>query len=158
MSNLIRETWLQYNKTYLSTCIESLKFYLRGFLYKGQKNEVTVNSPIIDRTLPLPAIERLSNDLRLSSFEKSVLILCAGMELDPEVPKLIATFDGDSNGPPSVGFVIKILPSSDKTAFAQSSPLRHYELIDLHCKSSLALEACHITVNKHILRYLVGSA
>ena len=59
--------------------------------------------------VPPPALAMLCDELGLSRFERDVLLLCVGMELDVEFPAICAAAGG-SPGYPTFGLALRALP------------------------------------------------
>ena len=70
----------------------------------------TQNKKIDISSYPTPAaIETLSNLFHLSEFEKSILILCAGIELDSEISYLCSLIHGGNKDNYSKGTLIVVV-------------------------------------------------
>ena len=107
-------------------------------------------------TLP-PAIEYVCNTFALTGFERSVLILCAAVELDSEVSQLCAKVQGS----PSFAYVtfslaLAVLPDAHWSAVAPPSPLRRFRLIHLYGLPQVPVTRCQLQLDERILHYLAG--
>src|SRR4051794_29708283 len=77
-----------------------------------------------------PALERIAAGLGLSNFEADTIVLCAGMELDPELPALCAAAQGDPSRPyPTFALALALLAEPHWSALSPDRPLRHWRLI-----------------------------
>ncbi|HEX6228833.1 MAG TPA: hypothetical protein VFZ41_05150, partial [Solirubrobacterales bacterium] len=74
-----------------------------------------------------PELDRLAALFGLSEFERSILVLCAGVEIDPE----IAAGCAEAAGAPSFGLALSIFPEAHWSALAPSAPLRCWRLVRL---------------------------
>ena len=105
--------------------------------------------------LPPPAIETLSARFGLSPFERSVLLLCAGMELDSAMAEACGKAHGDSGGKlPSFSLALATLPDAHWSAIAPARPLRYWRLVDVGPGSSLTTSA--LRIDERVLHYLCG--
>ena len=104
-----------------------------------------------------PAIETLSSLFGLSAFERSLLLLCAAVDLDSEVAKLCSQAQGGSGVQyPTFGLALAALPQAHWSALAPASPLRRFMLIDVHSSHSVPLTASPLRVEERVLHYLAG--
>jgi len=149
----------------------------------------------------VPSLEYLAEAFDLTPFERSVLVLCAGRELDSEVGTLCGAIYGkgnegldiinssnnnydysnnssntnDSNNHsynrdsfisinssdhlssyPNFALASIIFPDAHWSAISPSSPLRYYELINLHQYPELSLVNYPLHINERILHFLLG--
>jgi SpoVK/Ycf46/Vps4 family AAA+-type ATPase len=111
----------------------------------------------------LPALETLSRLFGLSSFERSIILLCAGLELDADFARLCAQVQGRSTTAtyPTFGLAMSIISNAHWSAVTPVSPLRYYRLIELlnnnDNQTPLAtLSASSIKIDERVLHYLTG--
>jgi SpoVK/Ycf46/Vps4 family AAA+-type ATPase len=110
----------------------------------------------------LPALETLSRVFGLSSFERSIVLLCAGIELDADFARLCAQVQGRSTTTyPTFGLAMSIFPNAHWSAITPASPLRYYRLIELlhyhdNPPSLATLSASSIRIDERVLHYLTG--
>jgi hypothetical protein len=90
----------------------------------------------------------------LTRFEAEVLLLCAGMELDPAFHAQVAALDGGANAP-TVAFALAHLAEPDWSSFAPSAPLRYWRLIELHPGPGLAQS--RLRLDETVLHALLGT-
>ena len=105
--------------------------------------------------MPAPAaLDHLCRALGLSRFERDVLLICAGVELDASFAEL---WSGDGNGhqrPPTFGLAMALLPEPEWNALAPSSPLRYFRLLDLGPGERLTTSP--LRIDENILHYIAG--
>jgi len=107
-----------------------------------------------DEVEPL-ALERLSRLFQLSEFEKSILLLCAGMEVRADFAALCATAHGDPRmNYPTFSLALAVFTNPEWKAFAPSSPLRRWRLIEVARGDRVT--ASPIKIDERILHYLCG--
>ncbi|MCA1554015.1 MAG: ATP-binding protein, partial [Chloroflexi bacterium] len=84
--------WLSANQQYLIASLATVRAALQR--YAAQQVE-PAPAPEWDAELPASALDPLCQSFGLSAFERSVLLLCAGIELDSSFAPLCATAQGD---------------------------------------------------------------
>ena len=106
--------------------------------------------------MPAPsALETLSKGFGLTAFERDVLLLCAGMELDSAFAALCAEAQGDGRRPyATFSLALAALPQAHWSALTPDAPLRYWRLIELGAGESLT--ASPLRVDERILHYLTG--
>ena len=104
-----------------------------------------------------PALENICNLFGLSTFEKSLLVICAGIELDSELAELCAKAQGNPNSTyPTFGLALAFLPNAHWSALTPSSTLRNFRLIDLHGFPQMLMTSSPLHIEERVLHYLVG--
>jgi hypothetical protein len=93
-----------------------------------------------------PALDRVCTVFGLSPFERDVLLLCAGVELDSAFAEII--------GEPTFGLALAKLPDAHWSALSPGGPLRHWKLIDLQGGSGIV--KARLRIDERVLHYLVG--
>jgi AAA+ superfamily predicted ATPase len=104
-----------------------------------------------------PAIESLCKIFGLTSFERSTLLLCAGVELKTEFADLCARAHQDPNSSyPTFGLALAALPAAHWSALTPISPLRRFRLITLRDYQHTSITKCPIKIEERVLHYLTG--
>jgi hypothetical protein len=101
-------------------------------------------------------LERMTRTLGLTPFERDVLALAAGCELDPSLPRLCAAVHGDAaRAFPTFGLALGLLPEPHWDALSPERPLRALALVDLdaHLRS---LTHAPLAIDERVLLALVG--
>jgi hypothetical protein len=102
-----------------------------------------------------PSLELLAGTFGLSSFEREVLLLCAGVELDAGFAPLCAAAHGDpARAYPTLGLALAALPDAHWSALTPQAPLRYWRLVEVD--AGPALTSSPIRVDESILHYLNG--
>ncbi len=107
------------------------------------------------QALPAPAaIDQLSDTFGLSRFERDLLLLCAGVELDGRLAKACAAAQGQAT--PTVDFHLALerLDMPHWSALAPARPLRQWRLLELERPSTPGGSPLHI--DERILHHLTG--
>jgi hypothetical protein len=85
--------------------------------------------PLFD---PPPAIDVLTAMFGLSPFERAVLLLCAGVELEGRFSEICAAAHGDPRrGHATFGLALAALPDAHWSALSRDRPLRHWRLVEM---------------------------
>jgi hypothetical protein len=91
----------------------------------------------------------------LSAFERDVVLLAAGVELDGSFPGLCARALGDgARAHPTFGLALAVFPDAHWSALTPAAPLRYWRLVEVD--SSDSLTASPVRINERILHYLAG--
>lgn len=102
--------------------------------------------------LPAPsALDALCGMFGLSEFERDVLLLCVGVELDASFADACRRAGGM---PPTFSLALAALPAPHWSALTPNAPLRRWRLIDPGASDRLT--ASPLRVEEPILHYLVG--
>src|SRR5262249_41803373 len=102
-----------------------------------------------------PALETLCATFGLSPFERAVLVLCAGQELDSRFAALCAAAQGDAQRPyPTFSLAPATLPQPHWSALTPAAPLRRWRLIEVGAGSALTLSP--LRIDERVLHYLAG--
>jgi hypothetical protein len=152
--------WAEYNQKFLVACIDEIKMLLKNHVAKLNGKPIEDVKPMTfpegDGKRP-SAIENLCTLFALSSFERSVLVLCAGVELDVEVAKLCVDAQRDQNCVyPTFGLALKVLPHPHWSAVTPISPLRYFRLIELCDSPPMPVIARPLALEERVLHYLTG--
>jgi len=164
---MTREDWMKINKDYLIAEINLIKAGLRVHQDSlSGKKKTTENSLLLEQaTIQLELIEKeltintrlksLVELFQLSEFEKKILLMGVGVELDASFGKLIAEIQGDaSRQMPTLSLALSLFPEAHWSAITPEGPLRYWQLIVLN--KSTVLTNASFSVDEIILHYLTG--
>ena len=98
------------------------------------------------------ALSHLCAAFALSSFERDVILLCVGVELDPAFRSLCLLLSGSSI--PSFSLALSVLPEPQLTALLPESPLRQARLLEVGGGDTLTLST--LRLDERILHFLIG--
>ena len=155
------DTWREGNQEYLHSALHQLCGTLQSYIAQRQDGAVaSANLPIDLRkiaqkmSLP-PALLQLCQFFNLSEFERDILLLCVGMEIEPSLAALCATAQGNTNrNYPTFNLALTALPKAHWSAITPDGPLRYWKLIQLEEESFLTHRL--LRIDERILHYLVG--
>ncbi len=102
-----------------------------------------------------PALDGLCHAFGLSPFERAVILLCAGIELDSAIAQLCAAAQGDPMWSyPTFSLALAALPGAHLDALSPGRPLRHWRLIEVGAGSTLTVSP--LRIDERVLHHLVG--
>jgi len=90
----------------------------------------------------------------LSEFERDVVLLCAGVELDARFRALLASALGDGGKvAPTFGLALAALPDAHWSALTPDAPLRAWRIIEL---TGPGVTGAPLKIDERILHFLAG--
>jgi len=148
--------WLVANLAYLSDEFARLREQL------GTKESSRLSAHIVGPSAraeaglePPPAIDQLCEIFALSTFERELLLLCAGVEMDSRLAAQCAEAQGHPQQTyVSFGLAMATLTDPHWSALTPSRPLRRFRLVDVEASRGLA--CAPIRIDERILHYLAG--
>ena len=164
--------WHEANRSYLISCLGRLRQRLE------QQAGNAIAPPTIQRSGPWPllklqtqaevsqsvlnlaiakgsALRKLCQRLHLGPFEVSVLLLCAGAELEATWGPLCAAAQAAPQRTyPTFGLALALFPGAHWSALTPDAPLRRWQLIRLHPDQPLT--SSPLRIDERILHYLLG--
>ncbi len=159
------KNWLQANQQYLSAALAEVRVLLqrhinRNKVRSGNADQSESDLPNVSypdfRGLRPPALEVLSATFKLSTFERALLLLCAGVEFDAGLAALCGEAQGKAHPTnPTFGLALAALPGAHWSALSPAAPLRYWKLIRTETASS-SLTQSLLHIDERILHYLAG--
>ena len=106
--------------------------------------------------MPAPAaIDHLADCFGLSPFERDLLLVCAGVEMDAHLAALCERATGQAHRPGATfGLALAALEAPHWSALAPVSPLRRWRLVEVD--ESVGLARGCLRIDERILHYLAG--
>ncbi|HEY9878110.1 MAG TPA: AAA family ATPase [Leptolyngbyaceae cyanobacterium] len=148
-------SWLEENQRYLMASLAQVRQRLETHLNLVEKvaeGQTTARGPNVS---PPPALETLCRLCHLSPFERDLLLLCAGLELDAAFANLFAQLQGDpQKAYPTISMALSVLPNAHWSALTPTAPLRRWRLIEVGPGRALTLSP--LRIDERILHYLTG--
>jgi hypothetical protein len=99
------------------------------------------------------AVDRISSMFGLTPFERDVLVLCAGVELESRLARACAAAQGDPRCIATFGLALAALPDAHWSAVSRDGPLRYWRLVEVATGS---LIQSTLKIDERILHYLTG--
>jgi ATPase family associated with various cellular activities (AAA) len=147
-------SWYEANQRYLTAALGPVREALERHAGKDDARPVPVRGKRDTASFePPPALETLGAMFGLSSFERDVLLMCAGVELDSTFAARCAAAQ-DHAGSPTFGLALAALPDAHWSALNPASPLRRWRLIEVG--SGEALTTSPLRISERVLHYLAG--
>ena len=151
--------WSAANQRDLLVALERVRTHLARYI--GSDPEPAATGPLSTETgsgdgegpdtFSLGILVRLFG---LSDFERDLLVLCAGVELDAAMARMVASAeDGGPPRPPSFGLALAALPEAHWSAVTPSGPLRAWRLVEITGPSATG---SGLRIDERILHFLVG--
>jgi ATPase family associated with various cellular activities (AAA) len=104
---------------------------------------------------PPPALMILVRQFGLSRFEQEIVLLCAAMELDPQVTALCAQIS--PNKPyPTFALALSIFDEPAWDALSAERPLRYWQLLEISQPAAQPLTTSALRADERIVNYLKG--
>jgi hypothetical protein len=155
MSAPLDSEWQQANRRALSDALGRVRAALE---HQADPSKSPASGPTpapgVEAAAP-SALDTLVELFGLTSFERDVLVLCAGLELEGDFAPLCAAAQRDPNfNFPTYSLALAALPDPDWTAISPERPLRAWNLVELEPGRSLVY--CPLKVDERILFYLMG--
>jgi len=123
---------------------------------QGKETEPIAIAPPEEEDAPPSALTQLGQIFGLSGFERDVLLLCAGMELDEEWGALCAEAQGEAQQTyPTFGLAWALSAEPNLAALRPDAPLRGWRLIEVGEGMSRLL--CPLQIDERIFDYLWGN-
>jgi hypothetical protein len=157
----LRQDWATKNQTYLSCELERLRNLLQRGSARGQDSGSEAAIPLsTPSALPgdlerPPALMTLCETFGLSAFERDIVLLCAGVELDAGLARMCAAAQNDPQMlNPTFSLALAALPEAHWSALLPTAPLREWQLV--HLGEGRTLTLCPLRLDERILHYLTG--
>ena len=151
-------TWSEANQRYLVAALSALRIHLKATLDGGANAPEHVEDALLDPGIWMfsqpPALEQLCSAFDLSAFERGVLLLAAGAEMDSQLAAHFASLDTSRRPLPTLQLALTVLPEAHWSALSPARALRRWQLIDLLPADTLITSA--FRPNERILHFLAG--
>ena len=157
----VRPGWHEANQRYLSAALAELRSVLEhpsdsGVPEPREREGEDPETAQLAASMPAPpALEQLARAFGLSRFERDVVLLCAGIELEATFASLCGAAHGDpERGHPTFGLALATLPGAHWSALAPTSALRHWRLVELRPGDTLT--GSPLRIDERVLHHLTG--
>jgi hypothetical protein len=162
IANGVAASWMEANQCYLTDALAVVRGYLEqrvahadGFRPPDHGAACRALAEA-SKVMPAPpAIDAIAATFNLSPFERDVLLLCAGVELDSAFAASCAAAQGDPNRcHPTFTLALSVLPSAHWSALSPAAPLRRFRLIELGAGNTLT--GSPLRIDERILHHVAG--
>jgi hypothetical protein len=151
--------WHEGNQRYLMACLSVIRDALQRYTGEGAGFESLeqLAAAVVEARAALPsppALDSVCELFGLSSFERDLLLLCAGVELDSGLANLCAA-QGDSRRCfPTFGLALAALAEPHWSALMPTAALRRWRLIEVGSGDSLT--GSSLQIDERVLHHLIG--
>ena len=144
--------WAVANQRYLAAALDVVRLRLAG---KDVAPEERRRDDLRSQMQGSPALDRVVVAFGLSPFERDVLLLCTGAELDTAVAAACAMAQGDPHRPyATFNLAMAALPQAHWSATLPTAPLRRWRLVGLDEPDALMTAPLRIDVR--VMHELMG--
>ncbi len=160
MMNVAQTSWLDANQRYLWAALGAVRTALESYVQSmsgiagDQPDEreepgAAVGGQAGLTTAAMPAaatLETVCSAFGLTGFERDLLLLCAGVEMDTAFATLCAKAQVDpQRAAPTFSLALAALPDPHWSALSPAGPLRRWRLIEVGSGGSLVTSHCAST-------------
>ncbi|CAG0951009.1 ATP-dependent zinc metalloprotease FtsH 2 [Burkholderiales bacterium] len=146
-NRIANDQWVEHNRQALNGELAWVHHLLENALRRD--TDAVADKPAVSS----PILDFLCEQFRLSPFERAVLLLCAGVDLEAPIADLCTEIQ-DGSGPLTFGLALVALPESHWSALAPQSPLRYWQLVNVG--DTTRLTSARLSLDERILHYLLG--
>ena len=142
------QSWAEANQAYLVAEFARLRMQVDGGSHISDSDSSFAGEPA-------PAIDRLVEVFGLTAFERDLLLLCAGVEMDSALAAQCAeAHGGQQRCALTFGLALASLAEPHWSALTPAGPLRRFRLI--HLDATHGLTAAPIRIDERVLHFLAG--
>ncbi len=151
------QNWQQANIAKLAAEIAAIRRRLQHFVDETEDKTLTDEKTNPDETAGIAShLDRVCHLFDLTIFERQLLLLCAGVELDVEITRLCSMIYGDKRTiHPQLQLALNILDEPHLSALAPQSALRRWQLIEFNEEGPLSTRPLRIP--ESLLHHLLGT-
>jgi hypothetical protein len=160
MSTDAKAAWIRANQVYLMAAIAETAARIGAY---GSRSSAEAPPPgawseqlAFGEMEEPPAIDQLCRIFQLSTFERAVLLACAGMELDARFARICAQAQPDERPCPTFELLLAAFADAHWDAIAPAAVLRQWRLIELG--SGATMMTSPLRIDERILHYLTGTS
>ncbi|GAX60149.1 AAA ATPase, central domain protein [Candidatus Scalindua japonica] len=167
MTTTTANNWHEANQQYLMAALEvvreGLERYKKSIEENGsEKGEINAEASIANKKLQQAAdqltapsaLDTLTEIFSLSNFEKNILLVCAGMELDSSYADLCGSIQNVKRNYPTFSLALAAFPDAHWDALTPDAALRYWRLINI--SEGGLITTASLRIDERILHYLVG--
>ena len=163
MNQSAPHNWEEANRAYLAAALAEVRASLERLLsHSGpppaerERPPLTESSDDLRAAMPSPpALETLCAAFGLSDFERKVLLMCAGVELDSGFRNVVATVLKDQRPAlPTFSLALAAFEDAHWSALLPERSLRYWRLVEVMAGD--ALTTSPLRIDECVLHYLAG--
>jgi hypothetical protein len=154
--------WHIANQRYLMAAVDVVRAALEWHITRREGTEITDRRRATQEVLEMAgavmaapsALDTICAMFDLTAFERHLLLLCAGMEVDADFSLLCAAAQGDAKRNHPTFNVARTVFGGHWDAFSPAGSLRRWRLIEVG--PGQALTSSPLRIDERILHYLSG--
>lgn len=164
MSQTSVYSWEEANQICLMAALSEVRLGLTKFLLPEQAPPPAEEHPDAAAVSPeevrasmqaSPALDMLCSIFGLSSFERKILLMCAGIDLDSRFASLYrATSKEARHASPTFSLALAVFEDAHWSALLPARPLRYWRLVEI--MSGDTLTTSPLRIDERILHFLAG--
>jgi MoxR-like ATPase len=143
--------WTDLNRHWLIAALARLRQRLAKPRPEGPFADCVEATPARDFT---PALLHCAQAFGLSAFERELLLLLAGLDLDQGLRAAVARLNGGASARASFGLAFAVLTRPHWDALSPEGTLRRWRMVELEPDGSLALSA--LGLDERVLHFITG--
>jgi hypothetical protein len=153
-------SWEEGNQAYLMAALSDVRARLEKLLARpdAQSPAQAPAAPMMEIRAAMeapPAIETLCATFGLTSFERKILLMCAGVELDSQFAPLYAAANQDRGSSlPTFSLALAAFADAHWSALLPGQALRFWHLVEV--VSGDTLTTSPLRIDERILHYIAG--
>jgi len=153
-------SWVDGNQRYLAAELARIEALLAREGSRGDADETRADADgalagTRDEMASAAAIDVLSSAFGLSRFERDVLLLCAGVEMQTAIARRCAALNGSSGAAyATFGIGLGTFADAHWSALAPDAPLRRWSLVSL--APDAPLTSSPLRIDERVLHFLAG--
>lgn len=158
------KTWYEANQAYLVGALRGVRDELERTILKRSDDAAKVADASEKKDVTddvewafshPPALKNICTLFSLSDFERKLLLMCAGSEMDAQFLSLYAAAHKDPQSTqPTFSLAFQVFPDAHWSAITPMAPLRRWNLIELGAGETLATRS--LRIQESVLHYLAG--
>jgi hypothetical protein len=144
--------WFEANQRHLMAAVGEVREALERHLGHCKSEETEPLSSVLE---PAPTLESLCSAFGLSGFERKILLMCAGVELNSRFAGLLAEANQDPRRPhPTFSLALAAFDGAHWSALSPTRPLRRWLLIEVAPDD--VLTTAPLRLPERVLHHLAG--
>jgi len=150
-------SWEELNQRYLTASLAEVRVLLERHLGMagGSPPKQKPAPEDLEELGSPPALERLVSSFGLSEFERLLLLLCVGVELDTSFAELVSQAQKTASQP-TLSMAMAILPNPHWSAVTPVGPLRRWRFLEVLVQPGVPTVNCPLRIDERILHFLAG--
>jgi AAA+ superfamily predicted ATPase len=164
MNGSVSETWYEANQAYLVAALLDVRKVLESVCREGDDSRRGEEGSLPAQTRESsvdwshsqpPALETLCSAFDLSSFERKIVLMCAGAEMDSRFAALFAAARQDPRrSQPTFSLALSAFQDAHWSALSPGRPLRRWHLVEVTSGDTMATSP--LRIQERVLHYLAG--